>query len=105
MNESQYWEKLAMLINLAAGDRDDLPGWCDWFEPKKYYLGESESRVTGSVGFVDGSRSEQRKFTLFLGPGVRSMSDVDWSMMLPRDGAVDWFSIGDDDSIEIGPFD
>jgi len=88
MNESEYWEKLRTLINIYEGE---TIGWCDWFEPKKYCLGE-DFYIEGNVGFVDGRNTKQWKFVLFLNGHVEEVGSINWKELLPTEKSEEWIN-------------
>lgn len=100
MTEAEFWYALRMRINSAP--ECELPGYCDWFEPKKYVLNGSEPRVVGRVGFVDGRRSDRSEFTLHLVRAVDSLDAIDWNAHLPADDARGWLTY-DEQRLTIEP--
>jgi hypothetical protein len=80
MKEQEFWLELRLRLNRASGL--DLPGYCDWFEPKHYYLSGVSPRVTGSVGFVSGKKAIRWPFTLNLIEAAASVDQVNWEELL-----------------------
>jgi hypothetical protein len=86
VSESEYWELLRFRINClpTTAGRPALPGYCDWFEPRRYVLDGPSPRITGRVGFVSGRNAWQRPFALLVGRPVGSSSEVEWATLLPQ---------------------
>lgn len=107
MSESEYWQQLCFRLNGVgprSGEGISLPGWCDWFEPKKWFFGGKSSRVVGDVGFVNGHRVTQWQFSLLLPPNTRSEKEIEWAALLPPEGLLDWIRVdGDRGCMEIHP--
>ncbi len=96
MSESEYWDALRFRINClpsSSAPRSLLSGWCDWFEPKRYLIGGPSPRITGNVGFVNGGRARQRRFTLLVGCLSESHSEVEWAALIPSDDSDEWLSL------------
>jgi hypothetical protein len=106
MTESEFWWNLRIrIMSGVPGSREPLPGYCDWFEPKKYVLDGDAPRITGTVGFLPGGRSAVKlTFTLFLAHSVACCDEIDWAKLLPPDDVGDWITYSSDGShMEIRP--
>jgi hypothetical protein len=88
MTEHEFWQALRLLIN-QSGQLPTL-GYCDWFEPKGYLLGDPAPRVEGFVGFVDGRHAAQYKFTVALPHNMGSINELDWLSLLPQPDRRGW---------------
>jgi hypothetical protein len=77
----------------ADSSSNKLPGFCDWFEPKRYFLDGPSPRILGRVGFVDGRNSTVLAFTLCISRAASSPGDIDWPTLLPQDNTTGWVSI------------
>jgi hypothetical protein len=103
MSEDEFWELLRFrIMSGVRGSPVDLPGYWDWFEPKKYVLDGSSPHVVGRVGFVSGRDGWSRPFVLFLRNAVGALSDINWATLLPPDDTTGWLLI-DEARIEINP--
>jgi hypothetical protein len=93
VDEAEYWTSLRFRINCLSTNhparRLALPGWCDWFEPKRYVLDRPSPRITGRVGFVVGRDAWERRFTLLVGCPFDS-SSVEWDKLLPPGDSDSW---------------
>jgi hypothetical protein len=93
MDEAGYWTSLRFRINCLPTDhpagRVARPGWCDWFEPRRYVLDGPSPRITGRVGFVSGRHAWERHFILLVGSPFES-SAVEWDKLLPPEDSESW---------------
>jgi hypothetical protein len=103
MNEDEFWRLLRFQINCCVpGLLDPRIGYCDWFEPKHYFLDGRSPRITGHVGFVCVRGVSDLAFTLFLGRSVDSLEEIQWEFLLPPDGSTGWL-LDHGNQIEINP--
>jgi len=90
VDETEYWRSLRFRINSVSSDtpsrRLALPGWCDWFEPRKYVFDGPSPRITGRVGFVGGRDAWERRFVLLLSGPFNSSSEIEWGEAPPVKG-------------------
>lgn len=97
MNQAEYWARLEYrLCDELAGmeDKQLRALWCDGIVPQQFLLEEDVPRVVGYAWMATGSRKQdQWEFVLFLPHPVASEEAVEWSSLLPPDGATDWLEI------------
>ena len=67
MTDREYLEAIRLRIN-QSGDLSAL-GYCDFLEPKRYFVGAPRPRVEGIIFFV-GDRTGQLTFALLLPEGT-----------------------------------
>jgi hypothetical protein len=93
VDEAEYWKSLRFRINCLPTHRLArrlvLPGWCDWFEPKRYALNGASPRITGGVGFVSGRVACERRFVLLVGSPC-DWSTIEWDKLLPPEDSESW---------------
>jgi hypothetical protein len=92
MDEAEYWKSLRFRINGLSDHparRLALPGWCDWFEPKKYVFDGPSPSITGRVGFVSGRDAWERRFVLMVDSPF-DPSAVEWDKLLPPKDSESW---------------
>lgn len=90
MTDREYLEEIRLRINLS-NDLSAL-GYCDFLEPKRYFMGAPEPRVEGTIYFV-GDRTGQLKFELLLPSDTESLDDVAWNSLLPVQGSRGWLRV------------
>ena len=90
MTEQEFWEELRLRINQAA-TLENL-GYCDWIEPKRYYLGFPEPRVEGEIGFVT-PETKAYKFAMMLPERFETISEIEWSNLLPAEKGKKWLEL------------
>src|SRR5262245_22853003 len=94
MSELEFWWELRVRI-MQSGVLSAL-GYCDWFEVKRYVLSGPGAHIDGLVGFVDGRRSDNHRFTLVLPPDVGSLDEIDWRALLPKpEQGAGWVTAAD----------
>ena len=94
MSEREFWWELRVRI-MQCGALSAL-GYCDWFEVKRYVLSGPGAHVEGLVGFVNGRRSDNCRFTLVLPTDVGSIDEIDWRELLPNPGdGSGWATVAD----------
>jgi hypothetical protein len=107
VGESEYWQLLQLRLNrkVAASPLELLlPGWCDWFTPKKYVLDGSSPRIMGRVGFVSRRNVSEWGFTLFLDQAVGTLTEIEWETLLPPEKNTGWLTFDSfQNRIEIRP--
>ena len=92
-SESEFWCHLQMRINTL--DPSATLGYCDWIEPERYLLGESDAHVIGRAGFL-AKETRQHRFRLALPDGSTDLTRIQWSNLLPAPGATGWLTVSDD---------
>jgi len=103
MSESEFWRLLQFQVNRCVPRLSDPGiGYCDWFEPKHYFLDGHAPRITGQVGFVCIRGVSKLAFTLFLTHSVDSLEEIPWATLLPADGTNEWL-LDRGNLIEINP--
>ena len=93
MTDREYLEEIRFRIN-QSGDLSAL-GYCDFVEPKRYFMGAPSPRVEGVIYFV-GDRTGQLKFSLLLPVDTESLEDIAWISLLPAEGRRGWAQVDDD---------
>ena len=93
MTDREYLEAIRLRIN-QSGDLSAL-GYCDFLEPKRYFVGAPEPRVEGVIYFV-GDRTNQLGFALVLPADTESLEGIAWSSLLPPQGSRGWAQIDND---------
>jgi hypothetical protein len=96
MTDREYLEEVRLRIN-QSGDLSVL-GYCDFLEPKRYFVGAPEPRVEGVIYFV-GDRTNQLKFALLLPADTESLEDIAWISLLPPQGSRGWAQVDNDQVI------
>ncbi len=87
MTEREFLEALRLRIN-QSNDLSSL-GYCDFLEPKRYFLGLPEPRIEGTIYFV-GDRTGQLFFSLLLPDTCEGLDDITWHELLPPQGVHGW---------------
>ena len=97
MNEEDFWARLEYRIcdELARmGEKRPRALWCDGIVPRQFLVEEAVPRIIGYAWMATGSREQdQWDFVLFLPGPVPSQDALEWSSLLPPDGATDWLEI------------
>ncbi len=104
MNEDEFWKQLRFRIYCAGSLKEPLPGYLDWFTPRRYVFDGPSPRITGKVGFVNGRDVIEMDFTLFLNSAAGSVADIEWANLLPPEESTGWLSFDTfHNRIEIDP--
>jgi hypothetical protein len=105
MSEDEFWTLLRFRkMSGVPGSTEKLPGYCDWFEPKRYFLDGLAPRITGRMGFFSSNAVDHLDFTLFLRHAVRALEEIEWATLIPPDECGGWLLYDKDfGRIEINP--
>ena len=95
MNEQEYWGNLEFRLcrEFAGRPENHLRFlWCDGFVPQQYHFEGPKPRITGRA-WIRGNSDSEWNFVLHLKPPVGSMSEIDWSSLLPAENVTRWLTV------------
>jgi hypothetical protein len=93
MTDREFLEAVRLRINLS-NDLASL-GYCDFLEPKRYFVGAPDPRIEGIICFI-GDQTGQLKFELLLPVDTESLEGVVWDSLLPLQHSRGWARMNDD---------
>jgi hypothetical protein len=94
MTEDEFW--LALRFRLNSSSELSSLGYCDWFTPKRYFLGPPNPRIDGRVGFLGGPGNGEYEFSISLPTQCENLNDLDWSRLIPDPDTTGWAMLEDD---------
>jgi GrpB-like predicted nucleotidyltransferase (UPF0157 family) len=92
--ESDYWQRLEYRIcREFEGFADERLRrfWCDGLDPEEYDLAAAEPCIRGRA-WCGPDGQDHWRFTLLVGPEMRSRAGLDWAALLPGAGLTGWLS-------------
>lgn len=90
MTEQEFLENVRSSI-IEQGLLEEF-GYCDWIEPKRYFIGGIEARMEGLMGFLNSGISA-REFSILLPENVENLADINWVALLPPANKTGWIEI------------
>src|SRR5215467_8527956 len=93
--EREFWTALEFRV-CAEMEKEPafrrLHLWCDGFGADNYHVGQSPSYITGTA-WIGSDGQDIWKFSLILPYTPSSLSDINWSELLPSRGAKEWLIV------------
>jgi hypothetical protein len=97
MNEEDFGVRLEGRLCDELSRMDDKALrrlWCDGLVPRRYLLDDEVPRITGYAWIVTGTSNDaQWDFVLFVSGPAPAQDAMEWSSLLPPDGATEWLEV------------
>lgn len=92
--EKEFWGELRFSITRSRKIENT---YCDWIEPKTYYLDIPKTIIEGRVGFIPVG---EFKFILTIAKNYIDLSEIEWENLIPSEEYDDWLILNGE-TIEI----